>query len=173
MNEKDSTTEGNQSTASGAVGGKCSKADWKKFQCPLSDPQFPKDDFKQIWKDCQYESFWYRALPLSVASMTVTGGLMYSGVWKKSKRFGYFPKLILAGIVGYAVGKASYIPTYREKFKKLGPEFNKGFGPGFGPPGFGAGGFGPGHRHCIHVCEKCKQQGAEDATTAPDAPTQS
>ncbi|XP_056620800.1 OCIA domain-containing protein 2 [Triplophysa dalaica] len=172
MNEKDPTTEGNQSSGSGRVDGKCSKEDWMKFQCPLSDPKFSKDDFKKTWKECQNESFWYRALPLSVASMTVTGGLMYNGVWNKSKRFGYFPKLILAGIVGYAVGKASYIPTYREKFKKLG------FGPGFGPPGFraggfGPGGFGPGHKHCIHVCEKCKQQGAEASTTALDAPTQS
>lgn len=51
----------------------------------------------------------------------------------------------VAGIVGYAVGKASYIGTYKEKFQKLAPEFNKGFGPGWGP-GFGPASFG-GHGH--------------------------
>ncbi|XP_073712071.1 OCIA domain-containing protein 2 isoform X1 [Misgurnus anguillicaudatus] len=161
------STEGNQNAGSGAVNGKCNKAEWK-LQCPINDPKFPKDDVVKIWKECQYESFWYRALPLSVGSMTVTGGLIYSGVWNKSKRFGYFPKLILAGILGYAVGKASYIPTYREKFTKLDPEFKKAFGSGFGPPGFG-----PGHKHCHHVCEKCKKEGTEATPTASDAPTQS
>ncbi|XP_051511920.1 OCIA domain-containing protein 2 [Myxocyprinus asiaticus] len=160
------TTEANQSTGKRVEDAKPSQAQWKQFQCPIADPRFPRDNLKQIWKECQNESFWYRALPLAVGSMTVTGGLMYNGVWKQSKRFGYFPKLILAGIVGYAVGKASYVGTCREKFNKLEPEFTKAFGPGFGPPGFGAS--GPGHRHCIHVCEKCKQQEAQAATTAPD-----
>lgn len=49
----------------------------------------------------------------------------------------------VAGIVGYAVGKASYVGTCREKFNnKLGPEFARGFS----PPGFGAGGSKPGHK---------------------------
>lgn len=52
----------------------------------------------------------------------------------------------VAGITGYAVGKASYMGTCREKFQKLGPEFSKGFGPGWGP-GFGPPFFGGcGHR---------------------------
>lgn len=39
----------------------------------------------------------------------------------------------VAGILGYAVGKASYVGTCKEKFQKLGPDFSKGFGPGWGP----------------------------------------
>ncbi|XP_016311764.1 OCIA domain-containing protein 2-like [Sinocyclocheilus anshuiensis] len=171
MNEKDMSTEGNQSAGGeGVVDRKPGQSGWKQFQCPIADPHFPREDIKKIWKECQYESFWYRALPLSAGSMAVSGGLIYSGVWKQSKRFGYFPKLLLAGIVGYAVGKASYAGTCREKFNsKLGPEFAKGFS----PPGFGPGGSKPGHKHCIHVCEKCKQEEAQATATAPDAPTQS
>ncbi|KAK3542532.1 hypothetical protein QTP86_028235 [Hemibagrus guttatus] len=57
----------------------------------MGDKQF--NEFKQIWKECQEESFWYRSLPLSLGSMAITGGLIYRGVWKQSKRFGPFPKL--------------------------------------------------------------------------------
>ncbi|XP_050994221.1 OCIA domain-containing protein 2 isoform X2 [Labeo rohita] len=172
MNEKDMSTEENQSVGGeGVVDTKPGQSGWKQFQCPIADPRFPREDIKAIWKECQNESFWYRALPLSAGSMAVTGSLIYSGVWKKSKRFGYFPKLILAGILGYAVGKASYIGTCTERLNnKLGPEFAKGF---FGPPGFGPGGCKPGHKHCTHVCEKCKQEEAQAASTAPNAPTQS
>ncbi|ROL50989.1 OCIA domain-containing protein 2 [Anabarilius grahami] len=144
MAEKDMTTEGHQSTkGEGPVDTKPGQSGWKQFQCPIADPRFPREDMKQIWKECQYESFWLFALV---------------------KR-----DLTVAGIVGFAVGKASYVGTCREKFyNKLGPEFTKGFG----PSGFGPGGFRHGHKHCIHVCERCKQQEAQ-AATAPDAPTQS
>ncbi|XP_060772022.1 OCIA domain-containing protein 2 isoform X2 [Neoarius graeffei] len=117
----------------------------KKDCCPKGDKHFHSDEVRQIWKECQQESFWYRALPLSFGSMAITGGLIYNGVWKQSKRFGPFPKLALAGIIGYLVGKASYMGTCREKFQRLGPEFSKGFGPGwgpgFGPPFFGGYGY--------------------------------
>ncbi|MCJ8743531.1 hypothetical protein PDJAM_G00095110 [Pangasius djambal] len=143
----------------------------KKDWCPRGDKHFHSDEVKQIWKECQEESFWYRALPLSLGSMAITGGLIYNGVWKQSKRFGPFPKLALAGIIGYAVGKASYMGTCREKFQKLGPDFSKGFGPGWGPgcgpPSFG----GSGHRHCTHVCQECKK--VEEAGTPSAKPTQS
>ncbi|KAG7228775.1 hypothetical protein INR49_008553 [Caranx melampygus] len=94
--------------------------------------------------------------------MAVTGGLIYNGVWKSSKRFGPFPKLAVAGILGYAVGKASYVGTCRSKFQQLGIGDEKGFGPGFGPWSKGGriGPFsnsGPGHRSCNHVCEECKR----------------
>ncbi|GAA6073487.1 OCIA domain-containing protein 2 isoform X1, partial [Tachysurus ichikawai] len=63
----------------------------KKGRCPMGDKQ--SEEMKQIWKECQQESFWYRALPLSIGSMAITSGLIYNGVWKQSKRFGPFPKL--------------------------------------------------------------------------------
>ncbi|KPP57082.1 hypothetical protein Z043_125228 [Scleropages formosus] len=75
--------------------------------------------------------------------MAVTGGLIYNG---KN----------VAGVLGYVVGKASYMSTCREKFHKLGLEpFGPGFGPGFGPRFWNA----PEHRrHCHHVCEECKKE---------------
>ncbi|KAM3875847.1 LOW QUALITY PROTEIN: OCIA domain-containing protein 2 [Diretmus argenteus] len=113
------------------------------FQCPPGDHHIPREDVRQVWTEWQEESFWYRALPLSLGSMAVTGGggvggLIYNGIWKSSKRFGPFPKLAVAGVLGYAVGKASYVQTFRRKFQERG----LGFGPGFGP----GQSFGPGHR---------------------------
>ncbi|XP_018525337.1 OCIA domain-containing protein 2 [Lates calcarifer] len=141
------------------------KGEWK---CPLSDRHVHREDVRKVWKECQEESFWYRALPLSLGSMAVTGGLIYNGIWKSSKRFGPFPKLAAAGILGYAVGKASYVGTCRSKFQGLGFADE----PRFGPP-WSKGGpfnnFGPGHRSCHHVCEECKKM----AQAAPAEEVQS
>ncbi|XP_076134300.1 OCIA domain-containing protein 2 [Alosa pseudoharengus] len=105
--------------------------------------------------------------------MAVTGALIYQGIWKASKRFGPFPKLALAGVLGFAVGKASYARMCRKKFERLGSYTGPpGFGPGFGPwsrrPDFA-----PGHRHCHHMCEECKRQEAQPTATAQAQPTQS
>ncbi|KAF3835136.1 hypothetical protein F7725_027694 [Dissostichus mawsoni] len=70
------------------------KGEWK---CPLSDHHVHREDVRKVWKECQEESFWYRALPLSMGSMAVTGGLIYnggpgSGPWAKGGSFGPFNK---------------------------------------------------------------------------------
>uniref|UniRef100_A0A8C8FLC4 OCIA domain-containing protein n=1 Tax=Oncorhynchus tshawytscha TaxID=74940 RepID=A0A8C8FLC4_ONCTS len=132
-------------------------------KCQHGDRHIHRDDVRQIWKDCKEESFWYRALPLSLGSMAVTGGLIYKGVWSASKRLGPFPKLAAAGVLGYAVGKASYVTTCRNKFQRFGPVFGPESEYGFGPGPFGGRGSGPGHRYCHHVCEECKQQQAPAA----------
>ncbi|XP_054911933.1 OCIA domain-containing protein 2-like [Poeciliopsis prolifica] len=126
------------------------KQDWK---CPLGDAHVHREDVRKVWKECQEESFWYRALPLSVGSMAVTGGLIYNGVWKSSARFGPFPKLAVAGLLGFTVGKASYVGTCRSKFQELGIKDGPGTGPWSrrGPPG-------PGHRRCHHECDECKKK---------------
>ncbi|XP_063056259.1 OCIA domain-containing protein 2 [Engraulis encrasicolus] len=160
------TTEG----ASAAPTGPAAPA--RDGKCGMGDRHIHRDDVWRIWRECKSESFWYRALPLSVAGMGATGALIYNGTLSASKRFGYFPKLALAGILGFAVGKASYASTCREKFSKLGPGFGHGFGPRFeGGPGFGPWGrrpdSGPGHRHCHHVCEECKRQEPPTATATP------
>ncbi|XP_006790604.1 OCIA domain-containing protein 2 [Neolamprologus brichardi] len=134
------------------------KGGWK---CPLSDAHVHREDVRKVWKECQEESFWYRALPLSLGSMAVTGGLIYQGIWKSSKRFGPFPKLAVAGILGFAVGKASYVGTCQSKFQELGIQGGPGIGPWSKRDH-------PGHRHregrpCHHVCEECKKN-------APAAP---
>ncbi|XP_033936864.1 OCIA domain-containing protein 2 [Pseudochaenichthys georgianus] len=136
------------------------KGEWK---CPLSDHYVHREDVRKVWKECQEESFWYRALPLSMGSMAVTGGLIYNGVWQSSKRFGPFPKLLVAGILGFAVGKASYVSTCRNKFQEVGIEGGSGSGPWANGASFGPfNKSGHGHRSCHHVCEECKKK-AQDA----------
>uniref|UniRef100_A0A3Q1BR27 OCIA domain-containing protein n=1 Tax=Amphiprion ocellaris TaxID=80972 RepID=A0A3Q1BR27_AMPOC len=105
-------------------------------QCSFDDRHIHREDLRKVWKECQEESFWYRALPFSLGSMAVTGGLIYRGIWKTSKVLGPFPKLAAAGIFGYAVGKASYLGIQD--------------GPGFGPWTMGD--------RCHHVCEECKNK---------------
>lgn len=131
--------------------------------CPLGDHHVHREDVRKVWKECQEESFWYRALPISVGSMAVTGGLIYNGVWKPSPRFGPFPKVIVAGLLGYAIGKASYMGTCRSKFSELGIKPGPGGPWGAGGPGFGPWGSRPGHRPCGHVCEECKKKEAPAA----------
>nr|XP_054590834.1 OCIA domain-containing protein 2 [Nothobranchius furzeri] len=148
-------------TEEAAPNSAAAKGGWK---CPLSDAHIDREDVRKVWKECQEESFWYRALPLSIGSMAVTGGLIFNGVWKKSIRFGYFPKLAVAGLLGFAVGKASYFGTCRSKFQELGIKD----GPGYGPWSR-TGHHGPGCRSCGHVCEECKKK----APAAPAEQTQS
>ncbi|XP_054644769.1 OCIA domain-containing protein 2 isoform X2 [Dunckerocampus dactyliophorus] len=125
-----------------AVGSVSANREWR---CSFRDGNIHSEHAREVWKECQEQSFWYRALPFSLGSVAITGALIYNDIWKKSKRFGPFPKLAVAGILGYAVGKASYVSTCRRKFQELGIE------PAFGPWS------GPGHRSCQHVCEECKK----------------
>ncbi|XP_069780790.1 OCIA domain-containing protein 2 isoform X3 [Narcine bancroftii] len=82
--------------------------------------------------ECKRESFWFRALPLSLGSMLVTQGLMYKGVLSPSKRFGSVPKVALAGILGFVIGKISYMGACRKKFESAGFEhFGKKLPPGY------------------------------------------
>ncbi|KAG9334126.1 hypothetical protein JZ751_009096, partial [Albula glossodonta] len=131
-------------------------------KCPLGDTHIHRD------QDCQIIKVWhfllstralernfgrdselellvvcrYASLPLSLGGLAITGALLYNGVLVPSKRFGPFPKLAVAGILGYMLGKVSYMRTCREKFHRLGVE---PFGPGF-RPGFWGHGHGPQHR---------------------------
>ncbi|KAI1886609.1 hypothetical protein AGOR_G00197570 [Albula goreensis] len=65
-------------------------------KCPLGDTHIHRDQVRAIFRECQEESFWYRALPLSLGGLAVTGALLYNGVLVPSKRFGPFPKLAVA-----------------------------------------------------------------------------
>ncbi|KAK2835879.1 hypothetical protein Q5P01_016363 [Channa striata] len=145
-------------TAGETVTEKTEAAGKEGWMCPLSEPHLHREGVRKVWKECQEESFWYRALPLSLGSMAVTGGLIYQGIWKSSKRFGPFPKLAVAGILGYVAGKASYVGTCQRKFQNIGLDVVPGFGPW--SVGRHCGPFnnsGPRHRSCNHVCEECKK----------------
>ncbi|KAM9831900.1 OCIA domain-containing protein 2 [Neosynchiropus ocellatus] len=158
---KTEQSEVKEEAAAAAAAGK--KGEWK---CPLGDRHIHRDEMRKVWKECQEESFWYRALPLSLGSMAITGLLINQGTLTSSKRFGPFPKLAVAGVVGYLVGKASYMRTCRSKFETLGFEGRPPVGPWSegGPFNWkGSGPRGPGRRHCHHVCEECKKAPATPA----------
>ncbi|XP_073464563.1 OCIA domain-containing protein 2 [Aquarana catesbeiana] len=129
-------------------------------KCPFTPEQ--RHEIKKIMKECKEESFWYRALPLSLGSMLATQGLVYKGYLSANKRFGSLPKVALAGVLGFAVGKISYMGACQKKFQNTGMDkmFQAGFVPGIGC-GFGPGFFGKHQKHCHHHCDECKKKCTE------------
>ncbi|XP_074760874.1 OCIA domain-containing protein 2-like isoform X2 [Athene noctua] len=109
------------------------------FYCPISQ-NHNAGEIARIRKECKKESFWYRALPLSLGSMLVTQGLVSKGVFSANPRFGALPKMAIAGVLGFAIGKISYMGECQKKFQKIGivP---------CGPQQ---------KRHCNHTCKECE-----------------
>ena len=93
------------------------------FQRPPMSPeeaaqrmQFSMEEIA-ISRQCQSDSFWQRALPLSLvfgASVRLAG---ISGVLKNPT----FGKVFAAGLVGFGLGKVSYISTCEDKFLRQVP----------------------------------------------------
>ncbi|XP_063192800.1 OCIA domain-containing protein 2 [Chroicocephalus ridibundus] len=112
---------------------------WPMFYCPSSQTH-DAEEIARIRKECKKESFWYRALPLSLGSMLVTQGLVSKGIFSASPRFGALPKMAIAGVLGFAIGKMSYVGECQKKFQKIGivpscPQQK---------------------RHCHHTCKECE-----------------
>ncbi|XP_061439290.1 OCIA domain-containing protein 2 [Rhineura floridana] len=121
------------------------------LHCPISN--FNTEELAKIRQQCKEESFWYRALPLSLGSMLITQGLVANGVLKPNPKLGSFPKIALAGALGFAIGTMSYIRTCQKKFEDAGLQ---PFGPGW-------------KRHCPHICKECKakfESSASEKSTA-------
>ncbi|KAJ6668566.1 hypothetical protein lerEdw1_012048 [Lerista edwardsae] len=95
------------------------------LHCPISD--VVPEEIAKIRQQCKEESFWYRALPLSLGSMLVAQGLVANGVLKPNAKLGSLPKIAIAGTLGYAIGTMSYIRTCQKKFESVGVQ---PFGPG-------------------------------------------
>uniref|UniRef100_A0A8C7B1B4 OCIA domain containing 2 n=1 Tax=Neovison vison TaxID=452646 RepID=A0A8C7B1B4_NEOVI len=105
--------------------------------CPKSKLHIHRGEISKIIRECQEESFWKRALPFSLVSMLATQGLVH----QENPVFTGPP---VAGVLGFALGKASYIRVCQSKFHSFEDQLR------------GAG-FGPGHnRHCLLTCEECK-----------------
>ncbi|XP_029002169.1 OCIA domain-containing protein 1-like [Betta splendens] len=79
----------------------------------------PTEDERRVFRECDKESFWYRSVPFSVASMAVTQALFTRGILSASSRFGSLPKVAFAGLFGFIAGKMSYMKTCQEKIKRL------------------------------------------------------
>uniref|UniRef100_A0A8D1L8G3 OCIA domain containing 2 n=1 Tax=Sus scrofa TaxID=9823 RepID=A0A8D1L8G3_PIG len=84
--------------------------------CPKSKLHIHRAEISKIIRECQEESFWKRALPFSLVSMLITQGLVHQGYLAANPRFGSLPKVALAGILGFGLGKASYIRVCQSKF---------------------------------------------------------
>ncbi|XP_023951432.2 OCIA domain-containing protein 1 [Bicyclus anynana] len=80
--------------------------------------KFSPDELR-VLRECNTESFYQRSLPLG----TTFGLAAYFGVQggrlKPNPRFGAFPKVTLAVIVGYFLGKLSYQQACAEKLMAL------------------------------------------------------
>ncbi|XP_072263234.1 OCIA domain-containing protein 2-like [Pyxicephalus adspersus] len=126
-------------------------------KCPFTPEQ--RKELGKIIKECKEESFWYRALPISLGSMLATQGLIYKGYLSKNKRFGSLPKLALAGALGFLIGKISYMGTCKTKFQHTGMDkmFEAGFAPSIAV-GFCPKFMGNKNSQCQHRCEECKKK---------------
>ncbi|KAM9678416.1 OCIA domain-containing protein 2 isoform 1-T1 [Trichechus inunguis] len=99
--------------------------------CPKSKLHIHRGEIAKIIRECQEESFWKRALPFSLVSMLVTQGLVHQGYLASNPRFGSLPKVALAGLLGFGLGKVSYIGVCQSKFHSFEDQLRgSGFGPG-------------------------------------------
>ncbi|CAF4743185.1 unnamed protein product [Pieris macdunnoughi] len=85
---------------------------------PLRYYEFSPDELKAL-EECDKESFYQRCLPFSTLFATVTYAAVKYGHFKPNPRFGAFPKVTLAVIVGYFLGKLSYQQACAEKLMAL------------------------------------------------------
>ncbi|XP_033070606.1 OCIA domain-containing protein 2 isoform X3 [Trachypithecus francoisi] len=94
--------------------------------CPKSKLHIHRAEISKIMQECQEESFWKR------------------GYLAANPRFGSLPKVALAGLLGFGLGKVSYIGVCQSKFYFFEDQLR---GAGFGPQH---------NRHCLLTCEECK-----------------
>ncbi|XP_039763828.1 OCIA domain-containing protein 1 isoform X2 [Pararge aegeria] len=76
------------------------------------------DEMKAL-EECDKESFYQRCLPFSTLFSALTYAGIRLGHLKPNPRFGAFPKVTLAVIVGYFLGKLSYQQACAEKLMAL------------------------------------------------------
>ncbi|CAH2230332.1 jg17269 [Pararge aegeria aegeria] len=80
--------------------------------------KFSQDELR-VLKECNTESFYQRSLPLGTTFGLAAFFGVQGGHLKPNPRFGAFPKVTLAVIVGYFLGKLSYQQACAEKLMAL------------------------------------------------------
>ncbi|XP_063837706.1 OCIA domain-containing protein 1 isoform X1 [Ostrinia nubilalis] len=85
---------------------------------PLRYYEFTQDEIKAL-EECDRESFYRRCVPFSSAFATATYAAIKTGHLRANPRFGAFPKLTLAVVVGYFLGKLSYQSACADKLMAL------------------------------------------------------
>ena len=73
-------------------------------------------------ESCTNEAFWYRSIPIGAFLASVVHLGVQRGFIKPSLNYGSRPKVILGGIVGYFLGKASYVNVCADKFLVEAPD---------------------------------------------------
>ncbi|XP_046977484.1 OCIA domain-containing protein 1 isoform X1 [Vanessa cardui] len=87
-------------------------------QAPPGPYKFSQDELR-VLQECNTESFFQRSLPLGTAfGLTAFFGVQ-KGTFKPNPRFGAIPKVTLAVIVGYFLGKLSYQQACAEKLMAI------------------------------------------------------
>ena len=77
---------------------------------------------KRVMESCNSEAFWYRSIPIGafLASLTHLG--VQRGFLRPSLNYGSGPKVILGGMLGYFMGKATYVNICADKFLVEAPD---------------------------------------------------
>lgn len=83
-----------------------------------SEYKFAPDELR-VLGECNRESFFQRSLPLGTTFGLGTYFAIQKGNLKPNPRFGPFPKVTLAVMVGYFIGKLSYQQACAEKLMAL------------------------------------------------------
>ena len=75
----------------------------------------------KILAECKVEAFAYRGLPVASTLGMVTYLGVRKGYLKPNKRFGPVPKVLMALVAGFWIGKLSYNQTCYDKFLRKAP----------------------------------------------------
>ncbi|XP_049885881.1 OCIA domain-containing protein 1-like [Pectinophora gossypiella] len=80
--------------------------------------KFSPEELK-VLGECNRESFFQRSMPLGTAMGLTTYIAIQKGHFKPNPRFGVIPKVTLAVVMGYFIGKLSYQEACAEKLMAL------------------------------------------------------
>ena len=87
-------------------------------------PFVPDAEALRVMRECNRESFWQRSVPFGLAGAMVPAFLINAGKLTKHPKYGVWPKAIPAVVLGFLIGKVSYIPHCREKILREIPNSN-------------------------------------------------
>jgi len=73
----------------------------------------------KVFRECNRESFWYRSMPLAGMNIVAVRMMARYGYLKPSPFYGMYLKYAGAIVLGYFVGKFSYLSKCREKLMRL------------------------------------------------------
>ena len=79
---------------------------------------FSSDEIR-VLRECNYESFFQRSLPISTACSALVYFAIQRGILQPNAAYGVAPKVLLGAIVGYFLGKISYQNKCAQKIMKL------------------------------------------------------